>query len=170
MTKKPTIDIQSLERLIEVFNEGSLAELEYTHKENIKVRLVKNTENFPPSAPWAANQAFPSAASYTVPALAEVPTSATSGHAPKVDHAVEESWEEISSPVVGTVYVAPKPGDPPFVQVGDEVKEGQTLLIIESMKVMNPVKAPKAGRVTQILVKNTDPIEFGEPLIQFEPL
>lgn len=168
MTKKSSIDIQSLERLIEIFNEGSLAELEYTHKDDVKVRLVKNTENFSAAAPWTANPAFSSAAaSYAVPALAEVPASAAPAGS-KV--AAVDASEEITSPVVGTVYVAPKPGDPPFVQVGDDIKEGQTLMIIESMKVMNPVKAAKAGRVTQIFVKNTDPIEFGEPLLQFEPL
>ena len=71
----------------------------------------------------------------------------------------------VTSPMVGTVYVAPEPNTPPFVQIGDVVQEGQTLLIIEAMKVMNPLPAPRAGKVTQILVDNGDPVEYGEPLM-----
>ena len=71
----------------------------------------------------------------------------------------------VTSPMVGTVYVAPEPNAPPFVQIGDVVQEGQTLLIIEAMKVMNPLPSPKAGKVTQVLVDNGDPVEYGEPLM-----
>jgi acetyl-CoA carboxylase biotin carboxyl carrier protein len=71
----------------------------------------------------------------------------------------------ITSPMVGTVYVAAEPNAPPFVQIGDVVQEGQTLLIIEAMKVMNPLPSPRAGKVTQILVDNGDPVEYGEPLM-----
>ncbi len=74
----------------------------------------------------------------------------------------------IVSPMVGTVYVAAEPGEPPFVKVGDEVKEGQTLLIIEAMKVMNPLTSPRAGKVTRIFASDGQPVEFGEPLIIVE--
>jgi acetyl-CoA carboxylase biotin carboxyl carrier protein len=70
--------------------------------------------------------------------------------------------------MVGTVYVAAEPNTPPFIQVGDMVQEGQTLLIIEAMKVMNPLPSPRAGKVTAIYVSNGDPIEFGEPLVNIE--
>ena len=70
--------------------------------------------------------------------------------------------------MVGTAYLAPEPGKPAFVAVGDKVTPGQTLLIIEAMKTMNPIKAPKAGTVTQILVDNAQPVEFGEPLMIIE--
>ncbi|MFN3233354.1 MAG: acetyl-CoA carboxylase biotin carboxyl carrier protein [Alphaproteobacteria bacterium] len=74
----------------------------------------------------------------------------------------------VTSPMVGTVYLAPEPGKPVFVKVGDSVAEGQTLLIIEAMKTMNPVEAPRAGIVKQILVENEKPVEFGEPLLIIE--
>ena len=71
----------------------------------------------------------------------------------------------VKSPMVGTVYLAPQPGDPPFVQPGDTVAQGQTLLIIEAMKVMNPIQAPKAGTVKLIIVDDAQPVEFGDPLV-----
>ena len=74
----------------------------------------------------------------------------------------------VTSPMVGTAYLAPEPGKPNFVNVGDKVSAGQTLLIIEAMKTFNPIKAPKAGTVTQILVANAHPVEFGEPLMIVE--
>lgn len=74
----------------------------------------------------------------------------------------------VTSPMVGTVYLLPEPGAPPFVRVGDQVKEGQTLLIIEAMKVMNQIRAPRAGKVAQIFVANAAPVEYGEPLLVVE--
>jgi acetyl-CoA carboxylase biotin carboxyl carrier protein len=74
----------------------------------------------------------------------------------------------ITSPMVGTVYVAPEPGAPAFVKAGDTVTEGQTLFVIEAMKVMNPLPSPRAGKVLEILVRDTQPVEFGEPLIVLE--
>jgi acetyl-CoA carboxylase biotin carboxyl carrier protein len=74
----------------------------------------------------------------------------------------------VKSPMVGTAYLAPEPGKPNFVAVGDKVTAGQTLLIIEAMKTFNPIKAPKAGTVSQILVENAQPVEFGEPLMVVE--
>jgi acetyl-CoA carboxylase biotin carboxyl carrier protein len=74
----------------------------------------------------------------------------------------------VKSPMVGTAYLAPEPGKPNFVSVGDKVTAGQTLLIIEAMKTFNPIKAPKSGTVSQILVDNARPVEFGEPLMIVE--
>jgi acetyl-CoA carboxylase biotin carboxyl carrier protein len=74
----------------------------------------------------------------------------------------------VTAPVVGTVYVSPEPGAPPFVSVGDTVKKGQTLLVIEAMKTMNPVAAPRAGKVAQILVGDGSPVEYGEVLMILE--
>jgi acetyl-CoA carboxylase biotin carboxyl carrier protein len=70
--------------------------------------------------------------------------------------------------MVGTVYMAPQPGSPAFIKVGDKVKQGQTLLIIEAMKTMNPIPSPREGVVAQILVNDSQPVEFGEPLVVFE--
>ena len=74
----------------------------------------------------------------------------------------------VNSPMVGTVYLLPEPGAPPFVRVGDQVKEGQTLLIIEAMKVMNQIRAPRAGKVAQVFVSHAAPVEYGEPLLVIE--
>ena len=74
----------------------------------------------------------------------------------------------IPSPMGGTVYLSPKPGDPVFVSAGDQVNEGQTLMIIEAMKVMNPIPAPKAGTVKRVIVSDSQPVEFGEPLLILE--
>jgi acetyl-CoA carboxylase biotin carboxyl carrier protein len=71
----------------------------------------------------------------------------------------------VPSPMVGTVYVAPEPGKPPFVKVGDSVKEGDTLLIVEAMKTMNPIVAPRAGTITQICITDAEPVEFGQTLL-----
>jgi acetyl-CoA carboxylase biotin carboxyl carrier protein len=75
----------------------------------------------------------------------------------------------VTSPMVGTCYLAPEPGAPAFVKVGDSVKEGQTLCIIEAMKVMNPIRSPRAGTVARILVESGSPVEYGEPLIVVAP-
>jgi len=74
----------------------------------------------------------------------------------------------VQAPMVGTVYLTPEPGAAPFVTVGDEVREGQTLLIIEAMKVMNPIRAPRSGRITRVVVSNGDPVEYGELLMIIE--
>lgn len=74
----------------------------------------------------------------------------------------------VVSPMVGTVYSAPEPGAPPFVSVGDQVSEGQTLMIIEAMKVMNPIPSPRAGKVTRVMTRDGQPVEFGEPLLVIE--
>ena len=74
----------------------------------------------------------------------------------------------VKSPMVGTVYLAAEPGVPPYVSAGDDVAEGQTLLIIEAMKVMNSIRAPRAGRVSKVLVENATPVEYGEPLLIIE--
>jgi acetyl-CoA carboxylase biotin carboxyl carrier protein len=89
--------------------------------------------------------------------------SAIARETPADDHA-----GVVTAPLVGTAYLAPQPGDPPFVRVGDNVVAGQTLLIIEAMKMMNEIRAPRAGRVTEILVGDAEPVEYGAPLLRLE--
>jgi acetyl-CoA carboxylase biotin carboxyl carrier protein len=91
------------------------------------------------------------------------PSAATSAESGDANHP-----GAICAPMVGTVYLTPEPGAQPFVSVGATVDEGQTLLIIEAMKVMNPLRAPRAGRVARVLVGNGDPVEYGEPLMIIE--
>src|SRR5690606_2038659 len=81
---------------------------------------------------------------------------------------VARSGEEVKSPMVGTAYLQPAPEAPPFVQPGDKVKKGQTLLIVEAMKTMNPIQAPRDGVVKEVLVGDAQPVEFGEPLVLLE--
>ncbi|CAA9357952.1 MAG: Biotin carboxyl carrier protein of acetyl-CoA carboxylase, partial [uncultured Microvirga sp.] len=90
--------------------------------------------------------------------------------APPAPAAAEEAprGEPVKSPMVGTVYMSAQPGADAFIQVGDKVTQGQTLLIIEAMKTMNPIPAPRAGTILQILVDNEQPVEFGEPLVVIE--
>ena len=78
------------------------------------------------------------------------------------------SGEEVKSPMVGTAYLQPAPGSDPFIKAGDKVKKGQTLLIVEAMKTMNPIQAPRDGVVAEILVGDAQPVEFGEPLVLLE--
>ena len=81
---------------------------------------------------------------------------------------VAKQGEEVKSPMVGTVYLQASPEAPPFIAVGDKVKKGQTLLIVEAMKTMNPIQAPRDGVVVEVLVGDAQPVEFGEPLVLLE--
>ena len=136
-------DDELIRRLAALLEETGLNEIEYESGGH-RIRVGRGgTANF---APAPAPQA---------------PASAPAG-----DEAVPAG--AVVSPMVGTVYISPEPGAPPIVSVGDSVEEGQTLLIIEAMKVMNPLAAPRAGKVLQILVSDGQPVEFGEPLLVME--
>ncbi|MFP4127144.1 MAG: acetyl-CoA carboxylase biotin carboxyl carrier protein, partial [Alphaproteobacteria bacterium] len=99
------------------------------------------------------------------PPPSPAPAAAARSPAPPPSAEPEAAEGTVFSPMVGTVYLAPEPGAAPFVAVGTTVAEGQTLLIVEAMKVMNPIRAPRAGTVRAILVPNAAPVEFGEPLL-----
>jgi acetyl-CoA carboxylase biotin carboxyl carrier protein len=83
--------------------------------------------------------------------------------------ALEQKWVEISSPMVGTFYRSPAPGEPAFVEVGDRTRIGQTVCIIEAMKLMNEIEAEVSGQIVEILVQNGEPIEYGQPLMRINP-
>ena len=100
-----------------------------------------------------------------VPAAAGPPSAITSPPAVSAYSASPENPGTVKAPMVGTAYLAPQPGDPPFVRLGEAVSEGQPLLIIEAMKVMNPIPAPEAGTVEAILINDGQPVEYGEPLL-----
>ena len=109
------------------------------------------------------------ATQYAAPAFAAAPVPsvpASAAESPAAAPAVDGN--AVKSPMVGTVYIAPEPGSRSFVEVGDTVKEGQTMMIIETMKHLNHIPAPRAGRVTAVLVENGQPVEFGEPLLIIE--
>ncbi len=145
------VDADVIRELAALLDETGLAEIE-VGQGDWKVRVAKDRgASMIAAAPAIAN-ASPAAPS-------PAPTSAAS----LTDHP-----GAIIAPVVGTVYVAPDPESEPFVRVGDQVTEGQTLVMIEAMKVFNPIPAPKAGKVAQILVSNGDPVEYGEVIVILE--
>lgn len=156
MAKAPkstqTPDTSLVKALADILDDAGLAELEY-ETEEVSVRLSR-VSGAAPVAPVAAVAAAPLAAAPA--AVAEVAPAAA-------DHP-----GAVKSPMVGTVYTAPEPGSPNFVDVGASVKKGQTLFIVEAMKVMNPITAPADGTVKTILVQNAQPIEFDEVLIVIE--
>ena len=146
---KAEFDAELIRRLAGLLDETNLTELEYA-TQAVRVRVVRA-----PASVAVPTLAMPAAASGPAPTPAVQPDPAQHPGA-------------VASPMVGTIYVAPEPGSAPFVKLGDEVREGQTLLIIEAMKVMNPLAAPRAGRVTQILVRDQQPVEYGEILLVIE--
>lgn len=148
------IDIELIRKLADVLRESGLTEIEMEQGEH-RLRLSR-------AAPAATIQAVAPA-----PVLAAPSAPATAASRPGGVGATVPAGA-VTSPMVGTAYVAPEPGAPPFVRVGDQVKAGQTVLIIEAMKVMNPIKAPRAGTVAQVFVSDSQPVEYGEPLMIIE--
>ncbi|MCD6735398.1 MAG: acetyl-CoA carboxylase biotin carboxyl carrier protein [Burkholderiaceae bacterium] len=153
------MDLRKLKTLIDLVAESGISELEITEGDG-KVRIVKSP--FGPAAlqppmPIAA----PIAAAATAPAAASAPAPASA--APEVP-----AGHMVKSPMVGTFYRSAQPGAEPFVAVGSEVKEGDTLCIIEAMKLMNEIEADKSGTIKAVLVDNGSPVEFGQPLFVIE--
>lgn len=151
------MDLRKLKKLIDLVEESGIAEIEVTEGEE-KVRITRSTAQQPIYA--APVHAAPIAAS---PAPAAAPVAAVAAPAPVADFANAQK-----SPMVGTLYRAPSPSAPPFVEVGQSVKEGDTLCIIEAMKLMNEIEAEKSGVIKAILVENGQPVEYGEPLFIIE--
>ena len=149
------MDIRKVKKLIELLEESGISELEISEGEE-SVRISRH----PRTAPAAAAPApqAPAAA----PAPAPLPATAAGEHKPRNDD------QTITSPMVGTYYSASAPGAKPFIELGMEIKVGQILCIIEAMKMMNQIESDKAGRVTAILAKNGEPVEFGQPLFVIE--
>ena len=148
------IDQQMIRDLADLLNETGLTEIE-RNEGALKVRVTKGGTVMAAAAP--------------MPAYAPAP--AVSGGAAAPSAAASDDANHpgaVKSPMVGTVYVAPEPGAAAFVKVGDSVNAGQTVLIVEAMKTMNPITAPKGGRVARILIENQQPVEFGQVLLVIE--
>jgi acetyl-CoA carboxylase biotin carboxyl carrier protein len=153
------MDIRKVKKLIELLEESGIAEIEIKEGEE-SVRICRlppggaaamQTYMLPPPAPaLAAASAAPAAAA---PARAQAPAT---------------THQTVTAPMVGTYYSAPSPGAKAFLAIGDEVKVGQVLCIIEAMKMMNQIECERAGRVASILVNNGDPVEYGQPLFVIE--
>ncbi len=149
------MDIRKIKKLIELLEESDIAELEI-HEGEESVRISRHG-----TAP-VVTQAMPTvAAPAPAPAAAPTPAATTSEEPASSGHTVD-------SPMVGTFYRAPSPGAEPFVKEGQRVEVGDTLCIIEAMKLLNQIESDKAGIVTAILVENGEPVEFGEPLFVIE--
>jgi acetyl-CoA carboxylase biotin carboxyl carrier protein len=146
-SKDLTVDGELVRALASLLQETGLTEIEYAVGER-RIRVVRG-------APAAVTVAMPG------PAVA-------AAAAPAAPVAAADLPGAIKAPMVGTAYLSPQPEAPPFIKVGDTVREGQPLLIIEAMKVMNQIPAPRAGKVTQILVSDGTPVEFGQPLLVLE--
>lgn len=154
---KLSVDKKLIRDLAKILQDTGLAEVEWSEGD-VKLRVSRGAMATAYAAPMAYAPA-PVAAAAPVAA----PVAAPAAEAPAAAHP-----GTVKSPMVGTVYVAPEPGAAPFVKVGDTVKEGQTLVIVEAMKTMNPIPSPRAGKITRILVENQQPVEFDQPLMIVE--
>lgn len=151
------MDLRKLKKLIDLVEESGIAEIEVTEGEE-KVRITRTTAVS--HAVYAAPAPAPVAAAAPAPVA---PASPAAAPAPALNTANAQK-----SPMVGTFYRAPSPTSPAFVEVGQTVKEGDTLCIIEAMKLMNEIEAEKSGVIKAILVENAQPVEYGEPLFIIE--
>ena len=149
------MDIRKVKKLIELLDESGIAEIEINEgEESVRIsRYAPNAQMAAPVQQYAAPIAAPAAAPAAQAEAKSTPS--TSGHT-------------VNSPMVGTFFTASAPGSPDFVKVGDSVNQGDTVCIIEAMKILNQIEADKSGIVTAILVENAQPVEFGQPLIVIE--
>lgn len=162
--KKPNTDVEFITALAELLRANDLTEIEvmreFAKDDMINVRVARQIQ--PPTVVAETQVAAPVAVTpVAVAAGAATPAASNNDDPAQLAGAV-------NSPMVGTVYLSAEPGASAFVKVGDAVKEGQTLLIIEAMKTMNQIPAPKSGKVARILVDDGAPVEFGDPLIILE--
>jgi len=148
------MDIRSIRKLIEIVEQSDIAEIEIKEGES-NIRITRNKEQVMVSAP--AVQAAAAIPAAPVPAAVNVPVA---------EEAI--SGTQITSPMVGSFYSSSSPDADPFVSVGDQISVGDTLCIIEAMKIMNPIEAEVSGTIKRILVQNADPVEFGQTLFVIE--
>jgi acetyl-CoA carboxylase biotin carboxyl carrier protein len=153
------MDIRKVKKLIELLEESGIAELEISEGEE-SVRISR----FPTGH---AAQPYPYPMMQPL-AIASAPAAAIAPNGPAAPAAPSKNEYTVTAPMVGTYYAAATPGGKPFVDIGSDVATGDTLCIIEAMKMMNQIESDKSGKVTAVLVKNGDPVEFGQPLFIIE--
>jgi acetyl-CoA carboxylase biotin carboxyl carrier protein len=156
MPEKFVVDGESVRGLAKLLEETGLTEIEYQVGVH-RIRVVREGQ--------ATFQHF------VPPPPSHSPSSSHSSQVqpqPQPEPAAPSKGESIFSPMVGTVYLSGEPGAAPFIKKGDTVKKGDTLLIVEAMKVMNPIRAPRDGKVVEVCVQDSNPVEFGEPLVILE--
>ncbi len=153
------MDIRKVKKLIELLEESGIAEIEITEgEESVRISRYGSGPQLTPSPAPAVAYAAPGGPS---------PLGIQPGPNPPTATPTRDE-HTVTAPMVGTFYSAPAPGAKPFVDLGSEVKVGDTLCIIEAMKMMNQIESDKAGKVTAVMVKNGEPVEFGQPLFIIE--
>ncbi|MEF2072386.1 acetyl-CoA carboxylase biotin carboxyl carrier protein [Consotaella aegiceratis] len=152
--KETTVDPSLVRELAGILDEAGLTEIEI-EQGTVRIRLSRQVEALPAMYPAAQLQSMPAAAQPELAEAAKSQPAAASGPEPGA----------VPSPMVGTAYLSPAPGAKPFVEVGQTVAEGETLLIIEAMKTMNQIPAPRGGKIKRICVENAQPVEYGETLV-----
>jgi acetyl-CoA carboxylase biotin carboxyl carrier protein len=158
------MDIRKIKKLIELLEESGIAEIEIKEGEEA-VRISRM-----PTGPLVTHAAAPvmhAAPPASAPAAA-LPAPAAAAAAEAAAAKPKSNEHVITAPMVGTFYASPSPGAKPFVEIGDEIKVGQVLCIIEAMKMMNQIEADKSGRIASVMARNGDPVEFGQPLFVVE--
>ena len=167
MSQNP-IDYELIRQLANILDETNLTEIEVEH-DKLKIRVARTaapvTVNQGAAAPWAFAGAMPPPVAAPV---AAAPAAAVPAAAPAASADPASNPGAVKSPMVGTAYLASEPGAKAFVEVGDMIREGQTVMIIEAMKHLNQIPAPRSGTVTAILFENAQPVEYGEPLVVIE--
>ncbi len=160
-----TIDTKTIAKLAEILDKANLTEIEF---EDEGQRICLTRQSIVASAPMmtAAPIAQPVAQAPVAPTNVNVSVNTEAPQASAQD--LSKSPNALKSPIVGVVYLASEPGATPYVKVGSEVKEGDTVCLIEAMKTFNPVKAHKSGKVSQILIESGNPVEYGEVLLVIE--
>jgi len=158
----PAIDARLVRKLADILKDTGLSEIEVEHA-GLKIRVARELTAAPVNYVQAAAPAYAPA-----PVAAPAPAAAVAPAAEAAPAPAAVRGDAVKSPMVGTAYLSPQPGADAFIKVGDTVSAGQTLLIVEAMKTMNPISAPKAGKVVEILVADAQPVEFGEPLVVIE--
>jgi len=159
------VDLTEIRKIVKLMDEHGLSQFQF-EKEDFKLKLKKGADL---EDLQKLISSMPAGGSGAAPSAAPAPAPASSGPT-TTEIATDEtpSGEEISSPMVGTFYRKPTPDDPDFVNVGDTVSEGQTLCIIEAMKVMNEIKAERSGTITQICADDGTPVQYGDPLFRVQ--
>ena len=157
----PAIDARLVRKIADILKDTGLSEIEVEHA-GLKIRVARELTAAPVNYVQASAPAY-APAPVAAPAAAAPAPVAEAAPAPAAARG-----DAVKSPMVGTAYLSPQPGADAFVKVGDTVSAGQTLLIVEAMKTMNPIAAPKAGKIVEILVDDAQPVEFGEPLVVIE--
>ncbi len=157
------LDAELVRELAKVLDDTGLTEIEVEYGE-LRLRLARTLVAPPPPAHTHVVHSAPAPSAALPPPVAAAPPPAAP--TPAADAASHPG--AVPSPMVGTAYLSPEPGAPPFIKVGDTVAAGQTLMVVEAMKTFNPIPAPRAGKITAILVGDSHPVEFGEPLVILE--